>query len=178
MKNSIATIIIGIALVVLGSALAYHVFTTEIPKPTQQEAPAEAPVDSSWLWTDFSRPDTLSFLDKWTAKKPGVYFEAILTYHKNGIEALRVESEESAFLEDDGTRKIIQKLSYRSPSGFEIAYSYQKITYKQFLEGIAAPRVFKYDGWVCKVNQAHTKNPSACPEPSPETHVYNHNVKD
>ena len=50
MKNSIATIILGIALVVLGSAFTYHVFTTEIDKPSQPEAPA----DPSLLWTDFS----------------------------------------------------------------------------------------------------------------------------
>lgn len=168
MKN-IATIIIGIVLAVdLGATIAYH---AEIDKPTQQEAPAEAPVDSSWLWTDFSHPDTLHFLDFPGDKYRQVYFSAYLSYHSNGMLAMKVETYSKL---PELPHVIEQHLIFYSSNGYKIAEDLDDgFTYKDFLSGIRRPKI-----WMCIVSNGRTKNPSACPEPSPETHIYNHKVKE
>lgn len=193
MKNSIATIILGIALVVLGSAFTRHVYTTEITKPIQQEAPAEAPADSSWLWTDFSHPDTIDYTDSVIEKKytsfgsyrynvRSYYLKVVYSYHGNGIPALSY----SEYLDTDNRNAkddFISKLMvYRSSGGnIKAAYDFNRKRWfcaavfdDYYAVGINAFRDYDSAIHVGIV----TKNPESCPEPTRGNHIYNHQVKD
>ena len=167
MKISV-TINVILALVTVVLFLSKHVtFETQ---PTT-ETPSVAPVDSSWLWTDFSHPDTLHFLDFPGVKYRIVYFSAYLSYHSNGMVAMKVETYSK---NPDLPHIIEQHLIFYSSNGYKIAEDLNDgFTYKDFLSGIRRPKI-----WMCTVSNGRTKNPSACPEPPTENHVYNHQVKE
>lgn len=191
-KNGITTIILGIALVVLGSALAYHVFTTEIDKSIQQEAPAAAPVDSSWLWTDFSHPDTIAYTDSVLEKMytsygstrynvRSYYLKVVYSYHGNGIPALSYSEyldTDHRNAKDDFIRKL---MVYRSSGGnIKAAYNFNRKRWfcaavfdDYYAVGIDAFRGYDSAIYVGIV----TKNPESCPEPTRETRIHNHITK-
>jgi hypothetical protein len=184
MKNSIATIIIGIALVVLGSAFTYHVFTTEIDKPVQQEAPAEAPADSSWLWTDFSHPDTL-FYRKFDYELYGNEV-IIYTYHPNGIMAMGDLNSPDCDDSKCVKRHFVKRRGFWNENGkFVAAYDFREKHWKCLKSDIpetftqALYQAYDDNKWKFAIYTGlPTKNPSACPEPPAKTYIYNHNVKD
>lgn len=170
MKN-IATIIIGMALVVLGSALAYHVFTTEIDKPVQQEAPA----DPSLLWTDFSHPDTL-FYTKLDDGDPYHDEGIIYTYHPNGIMAMGDFS--STECDDSKCVKVhfVKRRGFWDENGkFVAAYDFKKKHWKCLKTDIpetftqALYKAYHDDSKFFDFNIARglpTKNPASCPDQS------------
>lgn len=176
MKKISVSISVILAVITVVVILSNHVtFVT----PTSTETPAAAPADSSLLWTDFSHMDTTDYLDLWLNPKDGfVRFIANITYHPNGMVAMSVWSRK--FDVDCSPKKerclIVQELFYYSENGYEIAHDFRLLDYKQFISGIFIPKGGTL--WDCTVSKGKTKNPSACPEPSPETHVFNHQVKD
>ncbi len=179
MKISV-TINVILALATLVLFLSKHVtFESTLPAETPAVAPVDATGDSSWLWTDFSHMDTLNFEDKWLEPKRGnAKLLAIATYHDNGMVAMSVFTRNWDFDCNPAKEKcyLFQELSFFSPSGYKIAEDTRIMEYKEFLAGIFVPKGGTL--WDCTVSHGRTKNPSACPEPSPETHVYNHQVKE
>lgn len=175
MKNSIATIIIGIALVVLGSAFTRHVYTTEIAKPIQQEAPAEAPVDSSWMWTDFSRPDTLFYYSK---PKDASYRDEVIvyTYHPNGIMAMGDYSVSECDDPKCSEFHFVQRRGFWDENGkFLAAYDFRDkhwrcletdipTTFTRALVQAYYPNYPTGKFWIA--NGLPTKNPASCPDQS------------
>ena len=167
MKNAITTIIIGIALVVLGSALAYHVFTTEINKPIQQEAPA----DPSLLWTDFSHPDTL-FYDSSSIREEAI----IYTYHPNGIMAMGDFSGHDCYESKCAKLIFVKRRGFWNENGkFVAAYDFVEKHWKCLYSDI--PGTFTqaldqaYNGNMTNKEFSifrglPTKNPASCPDQS------------
>jgi hypothetical protein len=164
MKNSIATIILGIALVVLGSAFTYHVFTTEIAKPTQQEAPA----DPSVLWTDFSHPDTL-FYDQIGGTQ--YHDEGIVyTYHPNGIMAMGDHNSPDCDDLKCAELHLVKRRGFWNENGkFVAAYDFKEKHWKCLKSDI--PETFT-QALVKAYNDFNiyrgipTKNPASCPDQS------------
>lgn len=179
MKISVIFNII-LAVIIAVICFAKHVtIVNTLPAETPAVAPVKATGDSSWLWTDFSHMDTLEFVDKWLEPKSGnAKLLAIATYHDNGMVAMSVFTRNWDFDCNPAKEKcyLFQELSFFSPNGYKIAEDTRIMEYKEFLAGILVPKGGTL--WYCTVSKGKTKNPSACPEPAPETHVYNHQVKD
>lgn len=179
MKISVIFNII-LAVIIAVICFAKHVtIVNTLPAETPAVAPVEATGDSSWLWTDFSHMDTLEFVDKWLDPTFGyAVIRAIATYHDNGMVAMSVNTRKLVFDCNPAKEKcyLSQHLSFYSPNGYMMADNIRLLEYKEFLCGILVPKGGVL--WYCTVSHGLTKNPSACPEPSPQTHVYNHQVKE
>lgn len=179
MKISVIFNII-LAVIIAVICFAKHVtIVNTLPAETPAAAPVGATGDSSWLWTDFSHLDTLDFVDKWLDPKDEyARFRAIATYHNNGIVAMEVFTRNLDYHCKPAKERcyLFQELSFYSPNGYKIAEDTHIMEYKEFLAGILVPKGGVL--WDCTVSKGKTKNPSACPEPAPDTHVYNHQVKD
>lgn len=172
MKNSIATIILGIVLAVdLGATIANHVFTTEIDNPTQQEVPA----DPSLLWTDFSHPDTLFYNEQFGGTQYNME-EIIYTYHPNGIMAMGDYN--GADCDDLNCKKLkfVKRRGFWNENGkFVAAYDFKEKHWKCLKSDI--PETFTQALYKAYSDNSEfyafnlerglpTKNPASCPDQS------------
>lgn len=176
MKNTIATIILGIAVLFIGIALAFHIWTTEQKTEQSTEVHSiEASVDST-LWSDFSHPDTL-YYNKFIDARLYRADEAIIyTYHPNGIMAMGDYN--STECDDSKCAKtyFVKRRGFWNENGkFIAAYIFKEkhwrclksnipTTFTQALYG-----AYRYDVNEFMITDAGrlglpTKNPASCPE--------------
>lgn len=166
MKNTIATIILGIAVLFIGAALLFHVWGTEHKAEQSIESTAiEAVVDST-LWSDFSHPDTLFSYSDYDSSTALMY-----TYHSNGLLALG----EYRYVKKDD-KKLRRYIGFWNETGSLVAIRDFDPDSKQPNNHWLCIKMTKKHAFYAALQDAYdisgdtyfeglpTKNPESCPE--------------
>lgn len=190
------SVIFNIILAVIIAVLCFakHVtIVNTLPKETPAVAPVEATGDSSWMWTDFSHPDTVDYTDSILEKMyttygsyrynvRSYYLTVVYSYHGNGIPALSYHEELNTDHRNAKDDFIDKRMVYRTPGGnIKAAYNFKKkrwfcvvgfdAYYNVSIEAFREYDSAIYLGLV-------TKNPESCPEQTREHRVHNRITKE
>lgn len=186
------SVIFNIILAVIIAVLCFAKHVT-IVNTLPAETPAVAPVDSSWLWTDFSHPDTIAYTDSILEKRytsygsirynvRSYYLKVVYSYHGNGIPALSYYETLDTDNRNAKDDFMVNHMVYRATNGnIKAAYNFEEKRWYCVFECDTRYNVSisEFRGYSSSIYFGIvTKNPESCPEQTRETRIHNHITKE